>query len=259
MKIYQPGADITVLIPLIDGEGQPIVSPSTLTADVRVIDEDGAVVIGWTAANMTGMSSVGEFKYVVGATSNTIPATETSALRRVELKMTIGAETVIRSATYILELASSLATLVDSFQTFDRAQLTRRSLAELPGWDAASEDQQVRALRMAYDLLGSFLYKFETVDGSTWNGSISDLTSEQWADLADEQKKDFLKAQVIQADYNLGGSPIEKRIEAGMQSSTVGEVSQFYRPRASLVLPACRTALKYVGRYIIWNVSVGRA
>jgi hypothetical protein len=105
----------------------------------------------------------------------------------------------------------------------------------------------------------SFTYELRLNDNTTDYKTLDEMELMQFQMLLTTQLKDFRKAQLVQADYLLGGSPIEKGIEDGLQSSTIGEISQFYRPRPTLNLAICKGALSYVGKYIRWTLKLGRA
>lgn len=257
MKIYEPDQEVVVTLGFVSPEGDTI-DPTQI--DYQIVDETGAEVKALANIALPA-AGTGQVAITVDVAENSI-GTEVRGMRKVELKVTNGTDFFWVRDSYILELASSLVFSTNSFQTYDEALLVSRGLAGMAGWDKANDQHRTSALQQAFDLLGSFSYRimFEEGDSQTYfEGSISELTADQWAILDPTWVANFQKAQILQANFLLGGVKIEKNIADGLQSSSIGEVSQFYRPRASLVLPICRDAVKYVGRYIKWSVGLGRA
>ena len=254
MNIYEPDLDVVVTLPFVDSAGDTVV-PTAL--DYQVVDETGTSIVALT--NIPAFTaSDGQYDLTVVAADNSLGAGVIRAFRKVELRITVGADQHWVRESYILESVTPLELLSNSFQTYDEALLNVRDLASTDGWDAANEQHRVAAMVQAWDYMHAFSYQMNYSDETYETKSIDDLDSADWALLVDKQKLDFRRAQLVQADYLLGGSPIEKDIEDGLQSSTIGEVSQFYRPRPSLSLPLCRDALKFVGRYIDWAPKITR-
>lgn len=255
MQIYEPGQDVTVTLSFLDGLGDAV-TPTAL--DYQVADETGTLVVALTNIPVF-VATDGQHSIDVLAASNTLAAGSVRGYRQVELRITAGTDTFWVRDGYILELASPLVVLTNSLVTEAEATLMSRGLANLDGWEAASDQHKVSALQQAYDHLHAYSYRFDYTDGTYEVKPLSDLTSTEWGLLSARQISDFKKAQIVQADYLLGGSPIERDIEQGLQSSTIGEVSQFYRPRPTMSLTLSKDAIKYVGRYISWSLNIARA
>lgn len=255
MQIYEPGQDIEVTLPFLDENGATV-TPTAL--DYQVVDEAGASVIALTNIP-TFTAADGQYKITVPIASNTLSAGVVRGLRKVELRVTVGSDIYWQRKAYILEIASPLSLLVNSFQTYEEAELNARGLVGLEGWELADTQHRTSALQQAYDHMHGFNYRWFYTDGTYEHKSVRDLTTTEWALLLDRQKGDFQKAQIVHANYLLGGNPIEQDIEAGLQSSTIGETSQFYRPRPSLSLSVSRDAMKYLGRWVVWSGYIGRA
>lgn len=255
MNIYEPGLDVAVTLPFVDISTDERLTPTAL--DYRVVDEVGAEVIALTNIP-TFTASDGEYELVISAANNGLGAGVIRAFRKVEMRITVGADQYWVREGYILESVTPLALLENSFQTYDESLLNVRDLAAMEGWEAANEQHRVAAMIQAYDYMHAFSYQMNYTDETYETKSVDELTAENWTLLGDKQKHDFRMAQLVQANYLLGGNPIEQDIADGLQSSTIGEVSQFYRPRPSLSLPLCRDALKFVGRYIDWAPKITR-
>lgn len=252
MKIYEPSVDITVSLPFLDGDGEQV-TPTQL--DYVVLDETGAEVKAST--NIAVIPTTGQVSITVVETDNSLAVGVIRGYRQIVLSITTANDVIFQRTGYLLELSSSLVPQVNSFITFEEALMYSREII-LDGWAAADDDHKRAALAQAYDRFGGFNWQFNFTDGTYQCKVLSELTSEEWALLESRHKHDYRMAQIVQADYHLDGSEIEKDIDDGLQSSTIGEVSQFYRPRPTLTLALSRHALQYVGKYIIWNPTLTR-
>ena len=254
MNIYEPDLDISVTLPFVDYEGNTVV-PTAL--DYRVVDESDNLVVPLTNIP-TFTASEGQYEITVDAADNALAAGVIRGFRKVELRIVVGADQYWIRQSYIIESVNPLEVLTNSFQTYDEALLNVRDLASMEGWDAAEESHRVSAMIQAFDYMHAFSYQMNYTDDSYETKGIDELDATDWTNLTAKQKNDFRRAQLVQANYLLGGNPIEQDIADGLQSSTIGEVSQFYRPRPSLSLPLCRDALKFVGRYVDWAPKITR-
>lgn len=254
MKLYQSGEAVSVDVPFVDDQGKRLV-PTALSW--RLLDDEGAELKA-PAAIGTFDAAEGKVAISVAASYNTLAAEETHGFRRVELTITTASFTYKQQHDYLIEALEVFQVPANSFMTYETALLVARKVSPLNGWNAASEEARKFALFRAFDLLRSYRYEFRYSDDSTEEITLDELSAENFARIRARQLQDFRCAQLVQADYLLGGSPIEKRIADGLQSSTIGEISQFYRPRPTLTLAICKDALSYVGKYIQWGLKVGR-
>jgi hypothetical protein len=254
VKVFEAGAAVTLNIPLLDDEGRPL-TPTSMS--YRVLDDEGTVI---QDATNIGVPSpfTGKVSIQISAAVNTL-SNATIGFRRVELTVVTALATEKVYADYLLEAQQPFVVPENSFLTYETALVVARMVTPLNGWNAATAETRKFALFRAFDQMNSFAYQMRYIDEKTEVLTIAELTEEMFGRLQTTQLSDFRKAQLLQADYLLGGSPIEKDIQDGLQSSTIGEVSQFYRPRPTLSLALCRNALGYVGKYIDWNVRLGRA
>lgn len=252
MRIFEPSVDVTVKLPFLDDEGT-VITPTQL--DYTVVDEFGVEVVATT--NIASIPTTGEATITVQSADNSLLAGVARGYRQVILTITTADDVQIVREGYIIELSSSLILLTNSFQTFEESLLLSRELV-LAGWDAANEEHRKAALAQGYGRFGGFSWQFNFTDGTYQVKTLDKLTTEEWALLDPRHQNDYRIAQIVQADYHLGGVTIEKDIDEGLQSSSQGEVSQFYRPRPTLTLALSRGALQYVGKYINWSPTIGR-
>lgn len=254
MKIYEPDVDVFVVLPFTNVVGESV-TPSAL--DYQVVNEAGSSVIALTNIPVFD-ATAGEYTVIVPAISNALGASTVRAYRKVELRVTVGADVYWVRDAYVVEKPSPLSAMVNSFQTYEEAVLKARGLADMEGWEVADDQHRMSALMQAYDHMHGFAYRLFYADDSIESKSLNELTLDEWSALQPYQQADFQKAQIVHANHLLGGNPIERDIDQGLQSSTIGEVSQFYRPRPTLSLSISRDAFKYVGKYVVWSPHIGR-
>lgn len=252
MRIFEPDIDVTVKLPFLDDEGEGV-TPTAL--NYVVVDEFGAEVVATT--NIPVIPTTGEVAIVVLGVNNALAADVVRGYRQIILTMTVGTDAILIREGYIVEYSASLVLLTNSFQTYEESLLHSRGVI-LEGWGAANEEHRKSAMAQAYDRFGGFNWQFNFTDGTYQQKTLDLLTADEWALLDTRHQHDFKLGQIVQADYHLGGSTIEKDIDDGLQSSSQGEVSQFYRPRATLTLALSRHALQYVGKYINWMPTIAR-
>lgn len=260
MQTFKAGAPTSVSVPFLDDNGNQL-EPTALS--YRIVDEAGTEVVASTSIGSFDVAS-GEVTIQVTGAQNAVPAGSFGGYRRVEVTMTHPAGVQVKDAGYLLRAESALALMENSFQSYEQALVLSMQLGQLNGWSGASDEARKGALARAFDNLCSFSYRMiapneQTAENDSYFGSFRAVSAEEFESLLPSQQADFRKAQVVEADYLLGGNPIEKMIADGEQSSTIGEVSKFFRPRASLVLPISRAARSYVGRYIVWSRPLGRS
>lgn len=252
MRIFEPNVDVLVSLPFVDDEGVSI-TPTAL--DYTIVDEFGVEVVAST--NIPVIPTTGEAAITVDGTNNTLATDVIRGYRQIILTITTATDSIVVREGYIIELSSSLVLLTNSFQTYEESLLHSRGVI-LEGWEAANEEHRKSALAQGYDRFGGFNWQFNFTDGTYQVKTINLLTVAEWDLLDPRHQHDYRMAQIVQADYHLGGSTIEKDIDDGLQSSSQGEVSQFYRPRPTLTLALSRHALQYVGKYINWTPTITR-
>jgi len=253
MDVFTAGQSVVRILPFKGEQG--VVTPTALS--YRILDEVGEEVTPPTPITDFD-ANAGEYRLTVTAEENTLESGAISGVRKIELTLTSAIGTFRVVDSYIIEASEKLIFGRNSLMTYEQAMLLARQMGQLKGWERADESRRVSALMRAYDNLAGIAFHWEFTDGTYWDGGLREFEDEDFRTLDPDQLEDFRKAQLVQADYHLGGNPIEKNIADGLQSSTVGEVSQFYRPRPNLSLMLCRAALQYVGRYINWSMRLTR-
>lgn len=255
MDVFRPGQPLTRVLPFRNDLGQAL---TPISLSYRILDANGVELLATTPIADFDAAD-GQTSVEVSATQNTLAAGLVSDVRKIELSIVTSSTTYKVVDRYILESAEALIVQQNTLMTYETAVLLSRQLGDLRGWEGADEARRLSALMRAYDQLVSIAYRLEFDDDVVvYEGAFRDLEHDEFAALNQEQINDFRKAQLLQADYLLGGNQTEKDIADGLQSKTVGESSEFYRPRPSLNLVLCRAALQYVGKYINWSIGIAR-
>lgn len=260
MQTFKSGVTTSITIPFVDDDGGTLV-PTALA--YRLLDEAGAEVTPSTAIDEFNPSDA-EVTIELSGEQNAVTPGVFAGYRRLELAITTERGVFVKEAEYLLRAASALVPMSNSFQTYEQALVLSMQLGKLEGWERSDAEARKSALAKAFDNIASFAYRMYVPNVQTGKsdehfGSMREVTAEEFLSLAPTQQADFRKAQIVEADYLLGGAPVEKKIADGQQSETVGESSMFFRPRASLVLPISRAARSYIARYIVWSRSLGRS
>lgn len=279
MDVFTASTEVTVSIALADKSG------NTLAVDAvtyRVLDQDGNVVVPDTAlaSFVAGTESA---VVAVPAESNTLPDGEVSAIRSLELDCAIGSNTVTIQAAYGVERADILVVGLNSFQTFVQAQHIAQSLINIPNWEAADGRSQMLALiearahvvRLSFRALNSnvnwgqdslnFIPEgsrdvnyIGLSDMFNFNGSLELLLPDQFVKLPGYFLHALRRAQVVEADYILGGDSISSRRREGLIQDNVGESRQTFRQTKPLELPVCSRALQFLSRYVSMSLRLTR-
>lgn len=279
MEIYRANTNVTVTVPLTDADGNAY-AVSAVSYRVVNQDESELVALGSLADYTSGET---EAVITVSNTVNQLAVGNVRELRNVEVLITEdnGNQVVIRYP-YAIEAAEVLVVGDNSFQTYAQSLLTAMEIADIPAWQAASEQERITALMTARDhivqlnftmLAGYFdqsniAYfgdmQFQTPYITKNNvaflgGNLDLLKPAQYAVLPEKMKKKLRLAQVVEADSILGGDPIKDQRQAGLLSTSIGEVSQMYRTGKPVELPVCKRALSYLSYYITFAKRIGRA
>lgn len=263
MQAYLGGTDVTVTIPLVDAAGNALSADSI---EYRVIDQDEQVVVAKVALSGYGVGDPDAI-VTIPAASNDL-GTLKRAVRAVELFVTTGAGVVMISHEYVVEALETLVVGENSLMTYSSAVLVAFDIPNLPGWNQATKQERMRALHAAYRNLGKVKLRFVDDDSDMtsvitpeeWNSSnVTDFSAAQLAALNAKYVACLKRAQLIEADFLLGGDEVDAIRRSGIMSATVGESSQFYRTQKPLDGPICKRAMREVSEYMNTRVRVGRA
>jgi hypothetical protein len=263
VKTYQPGQNLTLTI-LLDAV---LASAGTF----RVIDANDVELLAPAAiADITG--DVDRVTVTVPQSVNGLATGNRQEIRQVELVMTTAAGNHVQRELYLLQVADILEIGKNTFCTFARAELVATNLADLAPYQSAAKQDKFAALMGARDALCRLTYRFVRNTQSqlvvdhpalSWAADNLDLyTAAQIAAFPPEFMVALEKAQVLQANFLLGGNPGEHERNDGVLSKTIGESSQMFRAgMAPIEQPVCKRAMRALEGFIRTapRVTLGRA
>jgi hypothetical protein len=260
---YPSGSPVRVTFPLVDNAGV-VVDP--VSGSYRVLDEDMLIVVATTSLGpLDANASVVDID--IPALQNTVPGGRRITSRTVELTLVFASgELGVQEQLYTLTSGAALAVNVNSYQTYAQAVIEALDIPNIPYWEKASVAQRSAALIDAHFRLGKLSYVISAAPSNwqthiDWKQSVNQLnsmTNDEFLDLPDYFRAALRKAQVAEAETQLGGDEIDRNRKDGLVTNTVGESSQFYRPSKPINLPVSRRALRYLSGYVSYNMRVGR-
>lgn len=129
----------------------------------------------------------------------------------------------------------------------------------------AEPEVQIAALMEAYERVASMELRLRVLPpevsykDSKEVRSIGELNALDLTTLSLQMRKAFMKAQVYEADFILGGDPVTELRKQGIMSYTVGEVKQFFRTVKPLDFTLSMRAMNQIGKYLQYSRGVARA
>lgn len=255
---YKAGTSITVEIPFRSENGTPV---DVESLSYKVFDENGDEVIAKTVISVEPDDTY--VNITVPALSNTIPEGSTRAMREVELSMTSPTGAILTSSVrYVLEESTALTFGINSFMSLNEAIMVGLDLADIQDWDTAVDSARESALIEAYHKIGTLVINAEGAMNRLIYGTVSyvkldELSATELSALDSKLLAALKRAQVIQANYLLGGDPIEQTIKAGMKSQMVGQSIDTFASRP-VHFAVCNRALRELTGYVSFTKRVGR-
>lgn len=262
MKSYPVGAAVTVTIPFVDMNGDPV-KPTGLRLDVT--DQNEVLVAELTP---TFQPDDTEIELRLEPSLNAA-----AGLRTIKLEMTEeGGGMHVATVYYVIAPAVPLVLFQNSFQTYSQAVYEASQMLPSLTWDNASEQDRIVALVTAYDLLTRFGYRIareEQVDAQsyltgTWDRVIKpinwpQMTNDIWIQLPDRFKRALRRAQIAQACELISGDLVAKKRRQGLLSETIGESSMMFRTGKPLDIGLSKDVLSYLGSYLDFRITLTRS
>lgn len=264
MNSILTGQNLTLTIPLVDSSGVPLTATAVA---YRVIDQDEVELVVQTPVPGYVAPAANAVVTILAANNNV--GTAQRALRVVELFVTTASGMVVVTAEYVIEATSIIVVGVNSLQTYPAAVMCGYEQPNLTAWQSASRVERANALIAAYRNLGKLVLRYvnteitadqtRLVTPYTQDYNITTLTKDQLLTLEKVYLDALCRAQVIEADYLLGGDEADGLRRSGIMSMTIGESSQFFRTTRPFEGAICRRAMKEIGQYIVRSIAIGRA
>ena len=273
-------------IPVAFTVGTPLLSASWRIRGpvTSTLGEGNGVLQDWQQIDLNTQTVNGQIILTVPAQLNLITTTVSTTnatntvffapaireARIVDLLTTIaGLPTTLTSVDYTIVSDQSLVLMQNSFQDYSSACEYASEIFPLNGWQGSTADQRLPALMQAFQALSRLNYEiYYDVDdvyfrnrasyglpyintiGRLYNYSASDFQA-----LDPDFQMKIQRAQVIQADYILGGNPVEEQRQSGILSATTGQSSHMFRSTKPLYFGVCRACLQELSGYLKYSVG----
>lgn len=245
MEIYRDGSIVNLSVPFEDDGGNPV-DPTSVS--YRVLSEDNSEIVGSTVVVIASGDT--RASIAVDAVSNTLPVGVKKTLRTIELVMTTSMGIVTSFVRYVIESANSLGLGENSFQTYNQALLTSLDMTGLDRWNSVDDRSKKTALIEAYFSISKLNFNV---------GIIKNMNAEALGLLSDDLKVALARAQIAEAEFELGGDTVGDKRKIGIMSETTGESSSMFRSGKPLSLSVSDRALEYLSGHISWSSSLTRS
>lgn len=255
---------------IIDGSNHSVTltNPTTnvITASWDLFNEDNESILSEQLITPTGSET--SFAISVDGQHNELPLGKNMSINTIKLSLENSSGVnyqVIYS--YFISADSFLSIPSQSFQSYNKALITRKKNGRCSGWDMATEDERKDALMEAVDNIDSF--DFDLTQATEFSdfpgfepediGKITLMTPTEFAALPSVFRSILERAQVYEADYILGGDPTSKKRDQGIMSETIHESSMMFRPGNPLKKRVCDRAMRILAPFIYKSNRLARA
>lgn len=162
---------------------------------------------------------------------------------------------------YVLESPGVVEIGGNSFASYGSLILMAQNVADTEALDEASIQDQRSALINAWYNIGDVpLINLGLTDdaGNSVDYQGRELNATRLAALSSSVYERLKRAQIIEANFILGGNPVEDRRRTGMISDSSGESAQFFRTSRPVELPICKAAANALRGLVSWNLKISR-
>jgi hypothetical protein len=260
MKILTPG-QLGTISATVDATVDAGVTLTGVTFDV--IDALGNVLQASGAGTVGGANFPATVSLDMGLPVTTLGAGESRAIRQARMVLTCSdGNTFDGTVDFLVRGDDALVIPTNSFGTYLELELLGFEQYGLDAYWSASKNARIAALQQARNDLCRLTYRYDPRDDQTLMADAISLftiylgsyTLDQFNALPARLKEAIKRAQVIQADYILGGNEVEKRRGEGVLQSTTGESGAMFRPgMAPIRYPVCKRAMDALYGFLEMN------
>lgn len=251
ISVYPANRSKTFLVDY-DDDAKNIVTPTS--ASYAVYDEDDNEIVASTSLDLTGNPRGAQITLSVA--DNAVASNIGRAFRRLVLTYTVSnGNTFEREENFVLENSGLIQVGQNSFATYGSLILTSQDVSNIGAFHDATISDQRAALINAWYNIGDVPLKNLGLDQDYGSRQLTEsLIGELSAPILTKLKR----AQIIEADFILGGNPVEDRRRTGMISDSSGESTQFFRTSRPVELPICKAAANALRGLVKWGMKVSR-
>lgn len=258
MQTYPAGVTVTLTIPLIDHNGDPV-TPVELSYSVS--DLEGVELVARTGLDFAANDTDADVR--VEAAFNALePGVPGGRVVHLFIKAADG--THVREIVYGLRPFQRLIPGTNSFVTDAAAQVLAADIPGLDGLTGAEATERQGALLEAHTRITRIRFRvpFTTpvrgellIDRSGWEA----MTPAEFARLPASFKRTLTRAQLHEANTVLTGDPIGAKRRAGILSETIGESSMMFQGGAAprTVLSSAEALAELTG-YLVYGGKTQR-
>lgn len=245
MQTHAPNTNVKVTLPIPQG--------NFVFGEVSISDENEDIIDTYTMT--TEDFGAESYSHIVGAQLNAI-GQNSLGLRTVSMELRDDEGlSHYEKCRYYISSPKPLVAGENSLLTFVQALMLIPTLTNLNGWYLASEEGQIAALSESYNALSRF-----PLNRTFAKQKITEYTGEELAGINSKGAlEDFQKAQILHANYLLGGEVEKAMRDNGVMSHSVGESTTFFRTAKPLDYGISSRAYHYISRYISRDVVINRA
>lgn len=250
MRQVISGNSVSVTVEFLNSQDE-LITPKSAT--YSVLDESGQEIISSEALTLSGT----DHTIVVSSEKNTLAENERSGYRlvRVNYKDQNDADFSVESH-YVINQSTQIGPGQNAFASFGEIMMTAARMPDVD--DLLSAEPQVATGVLAGAFVNISRLNINLEVGSKNFSTVRDMTKDDVLAMKPGDRERFIEGQIIEANYLLGGNPVEQRRRMGLMSESIGEVSQFFRPSAPVVMPVCNECARVLSRYTRRSISLAR-
>lgn len=263
MRFYPEGTGVEVVVNFTDDQGAAV-EPTRI--DAVLYDGEGDVLE--TFENVQFEAEETSTPILIPALYNNLEDGETRAARVLRIEIHTAGGIIRRSHKYAIEAEQRLELMVNTFMTYETAEIVALDIPNLTGWATATEDARKGALVEAFRRITMLpmKYAFRDVDGRLMEESERHIARDVWPELTADDFAEFprhfrqalRRAQVIEANELLQGDNLSRKRRAGIVTETIGESSMTLRTDRVDYGMSPQTLATLTG-YIHFNMRIARA
>lgn len=269
MQTYLDGQALSLPIPLVDEVGECI---TVSAVEYRIADHSNVELVARLSLSSFTSGDAQAIITIAGSVNTLQEGGSRRALRIIELFLTTSSGVVRITHEYIVEAAEVLELGINSFQSYYESVLLSLDITDIKSYEFAAKSDRISAMISAWRNIGKLYLRY--LDDQRYlaendmerlvlpvaeTGDITLLDAYRFNNLPVEMRAAILRAQIIEADYLLGGDPLGNLRRQGVIATITGESSQYFSQKTPYQGPVCKRAMKELGRYIVHSYRLGRS
>lgn len=264
MTRVREGQSHQIVLPFVDAEGNAVIPVSVVC---QLWDGFGGMLAELSTPSWSDQDT--EVTVTIPAELNTLDgAVREARILRTEFRLDPAGPYIVQRHSYVVEADETLKVMVNSFMTYEAAELMAEEIANIPGWNASTRETRAVALTHAFRRITRLRLKYvarddqgridpyatQTIDSDMW----PEITLDAWLSMPTHFKRALRAAQFIDANDLLKGDKIGEKRRAGIISETVGESAMRF-DSSHLEMGLSPLAMDALAGYIDLSIRIARA